>query len=138
MNWADKVLADFCLSHAVDCRTTGGPAPQYCAAVITHRTHGGGAMNWTDRVLADPYLCRAARQLAAVIAKNFAATNARYALFYDTECARFLDTTSAAVRHARYELIRHGYLVQLEYGTGRPRYALRFGNSMAASDVEVA
>jgi hypothetical protein len=88
-------------------------------------------MNWYEKV-------RGARQLAAVIAKNFAAINARYALFYDIECAGALDTSREAVRSARYELMRHGYLVNLQYGSGRPSYALRFGNSTADSDAEVA
>jgi hypothetical protein len=38
-------------------------------------------MNWSEKVLADPYLSKPARHLAAVIAKNFAALNARYAVF---------------------------------------------------------
>ena len=89
-------------------------------------------MNWTDKVLADPHLSRAARQLAAVIARNFAATNARYALFY-------LDTTIAAIRNDRYELMRCGYLVELSNRTGRPSCALRFGQSaFAHSDDAVA
>ena len=96
-------------------------------------------MNWTDKVLADPHLSRAARQLAAVIARNFAATNARYALFYDNECAGALDTTIAAIRNDRYELMRCGYLVELSNRTGRPSYALRFGQSaFAHSDDALA
>ena len=101
------------------------------------RAAGIDAMNWSEKVLADPYLSHGARQLAAVIAKNFAAINARYAIFYDTECAGALDTTRDAIRSARYELMRHGYLVDLQYGSGRPSYALRFGN-MDNSDAEVA
>jgi hypothetical protein len=95
-------------------------------------------MNWPEKVLADQYLSHGARQLAAVIAKNFASLSARYAIFYDTECAGALDTSSGAVRNARYELMRHGYLVELQYGSGRPSYALRFGTGMADSDGEVA
>jgi hypothetical protein len=95
-------------------------------------------MNWSEKVLADPYLTHGARQLAAVIAKTFASINARYAIFYDTECAGALDTTSGAIRSARHELMRNGYLVDLQHGSGRPSYALRFGNSMDDSDAEVA
>jgi hypothetical protein len=95
-------------------------------------------MNWPEKVLADPYLSHGARQLAEVIAKNFASLSARYAIFYDTECAGALDTSGGAIRSARYELMRHGYLVELQYGSGRPSYSLRFGNSMDDSDAEVA
>jgi hypothetical protein len=94
-------------------------------------------MNWSEKVLADPYLTHGARKLAAVIAKNFAALNARYAIFYDTECAAALETSSSAARSARYELMRNGYLADMQYGSGRPSYALRFGN-MDNSDAEVA
>jgi hypothetical protein len=34
--------------------------------------------------------------------------------------------------------MRNGYLVDLQHGSGRPSYGLRFGNSMADNDTEVA
>lgn len=49
-----------------------------------------------------------------------------------------MHTTSGAVRYARYELMRHGYLVEMQYGSGRPSYSLRFGHSMAPLSDEVA
>ena len=49
-----------------------------------------------------------------------------------------MHTTSGAFRYARYELMRHGYLVEMQYGSGRPSYSLRFGHSMAPLSDEVA
>jgi hypothetical protein len=88
--------------------------------------------SWIDKVLSDTALTNGAKRLADVVSKNFAANNARYAAFYDTEPAKVLETTREAVRIARHELMRAGYLVELQHGTGRPSYTLRVGGYVAS------
>lgn len=85
------------------------------------------SMNWNDVIQKDFTLTRTARQLASVISANFTASNCRYVRFYDSDLCGTLDTNSTAVRIARHELQRRGYLYELHSPAGRPSYAMRLG-----------
>jgi hypothetical protein len=95
-------------------------------------------MSWIDKILSDYTLSRGARRLAAVIGEQYAATNARYCSFYDNEAAGQFDTGSAVIRGYRLELMRRGYLLELQAGTGRPNYALRLGHRIEMDADNVA
>jgi hypothetical protein len=82
-------------------------------------------ISWNERVLrADPYMSPATRGLVNLISKYFAATAFNRCAFYDYEAATLLGISSAALREAKNELLRKGFLLELPSYGRKPAYGL--------------
>jgi hypothetical protein len=80
---------------------------------------------WAEVVAADQTLSPFTKQAAKIICEKFCAGHARYCSFFPSELQAAMNVGTAVMEMARSELLAHGYLKKLAFGTGKPCYSLR-------------